>query len=51
MKRFVLRRLGYAMVSLALLSITIFVFVRLTGDPALLLVEPGASKADVDAVR
>jgi len=51
MKRFVLRRLGYALVSLALLSITIFVFVRLTGDPALLLVEPGASKADVDAVR
>src|SRR5512145_1702382 len=51
MKRFVLRRLGYALVSLTLLSVTIFVFVRLTGDPALLLVEPGASQADVDAVR
>jgi peptide/nickel transport system permease protein len=51
MKRFVLRRLGYALVSLTLLSITIFGFVRLTGDPALLLVEPGASKSDVDAVR
>jgi ABC-type dipeptide/oligopeptide/nickel transport system permease component len=51
MKRFIVRRLGYAVVSLLLLSVTIFVFVRVTGDPAVLLVEPGASKADVDAIR
>ena len=51
MKRFILKRLGYAMVSLALLSLTIFLFVRLTGDPAVLLVEPGASKADLEAIR
>jgi len=51
MKRFIVKRLGYAMVSLALLSLTIFLFVRLTGDPAVLLVEPGASKADLEAVR
>ena len=51
MKRFILRRVGYALVSLALLSVTIFLFVRLTGDPAVLLVEPGASKGDLDAVR
>src|SRR6185436_20961364 len=38
-------------VSLALLSLTIFLFVRLTGDPAVLLVEPGASKADLEAIR
>jgi len=50
-KRFILRRVGYALVSLALLSVTIFLFVRLTGDPAVLLVEPGASKGDLDAVR
>jgi len=31
--------------------VTIFLFVRVTGDPAVLLVEPGASKADLDAVR
>ena len=51
MKRFVLRRVAYAAISLVVLSATIFVFVRVTGDPAVLLVEPGASKADVDAVR
>ena len=41
MKRFVLRRLGYAAISLCLLSLTIFLFVRVTGDPTVLLVEPG----------
>ena len=51
MKRFILRRLGYAVLSLVLLSLTIFFFVRVTGDPAVLLVEPGASKADLDAIR
>jgi peptide/nickel transport system permease protein len=50
-KRFILRRVGYALLSLALLSVTIFLFVRLTGDPAVLLVEPGASKGDLEAVR
>jgi peptide/nickel transport system permease protein len=51
MRRFVLRRLGYAVVSLFLLSVTIFLLVRVTGDPTVLLVEPGASKADLDALR
>src|SRR5438132_44573 len=51
MKRFVVRRVGYALLSLVMLSATIFVFVRLTGDPSVLLVEPGASKADMDAIR
>jgi peptide/nickel transport system permease protein len=51
MKRFIVKRLGYALVSLALLSLTIVLFVRLTGDPAVLLVEPGASKADLEAIR
>ena len=51
MKRFILRRLGYALLSLVLLSLTIFFFVRVTGDPAVLLVEPGASQADLDAIR
>jgi peptide/nickel transport system permease protein len=50
-KRFIVKRVGYALLSLALLSITIFLFVRLTGDPAVLLVEPGASKGDLEAVR
>jgi peptide/nickel transport system permease protein len=51
MRRYVLRRLAYSLVSLALLSLTIFLFVRLTGDPTVLLVEPGASRADMEAVR
>ena len=51
MRRFVLRRVAYAAVSLFLLSVTIFLFVRVTGDPTVRLVEPGASKADLDALR
>ena len=51
MKRFVLRRIGYAAISLLLLSLTIFIFVRVTGDPTVLLVEPGASRADVEALQ
>ncbi len=51
MRRYVLRRLSYSVVSLVLLSLTIFFFVRVTGDPAVLLVEPGASKADLDQIR
>src|ERR1700676_3801266 len=51
MKQYIARRVGYSMLSLFLLSLTIFVFVRLTGDPATLLVEPGASEADLQAIR
>jgi ABC-type dipeptide/oligopeptide/nickel transport system permease component len=51
MRRFVLRRVGYAAISLFLLSVTIFFFVRVTGDPTVLLVEPGASQSDLEALR
>src|SRR5262245_10865992 len=51
MKRYILRRVGYSLLSRFLLSLIIFLFVRLTGDPAVLLVEPGASKDDLEAVR
>ena len=51
MRRFVLRRVAYAALSLFLLSVTIFLFVRVTGDPTVLLVEPGASRADLEALR
>ena len=51
MRRFVLRRVGYAAISLFLLSVTIFLFVRVTGDPTVLLVEPGASQSDLEALR
>jgi peptide/nickel transport system permease protein len=51
MRQFILRRLGYAVLSLILLSLTIFFFVRVTGDPAALLVEPGASPDDIAAIH
>jgi peptide/nickel transport system permease protein len=51
MTRFIVRRLAYCLLSLFLLSLTIFLLVRLTGDPAVLLIEPGASQADLESVR
>jgi len=51
MRKYIVRRLGYSTISLVLLSLTIFFFVRVTGDPAVLLVEPGASKADLEQIR
>jgi peptide/nickel transport system permease protein len=51
MTRYITRRIAYSLLSLFLLSLTIFLFVRVTGDPTTLLVEPGASQADVDAMR
>lgn len=51
MKQYILRRSGYSVLSLVLLSLTIFLFIRLTGDPASLLTEPGASAADIAAVQ
>ncbi len=51
MKQFIIRRIGYSLLSLFVLSLTIFFFVRVTGDPATLLVEPGASEADIAAVH
>jgi peptide/nickel transport system permease protein len=51
MKRYIVRRVGYAVLSLFLLSLTIFFFVRVTGDPAALLVEPGAAPGDVAAIH
>jgi len=49
--QFIGRRVGYCLLSLLLLSLTIFFFVRVTGDPAALLVEPGASAADIAAIH
>jgi ABC-type dipeptide/oligopeptide/nickel transport system permease component len=51
MKRYIGRRTGYCLLSLFLLSLTIFFFVRVTGDPATLLVEPGASEADIAVIH
>ena len=51
MRTYVLKQLGYGMISLFLLSVTIFVVIRATGDPALMIVGPGAQKDDLDRAR
>jgi peptide/nickel transport system permease protein len=51
MGQYITRRAGYCLLSLFLLSLTIFFFVRVTGDPAALLVEPGASADDIAAIH
>src|ERR1700738_2765086 len=51
MAQFMMRRTLYAIVTLFILSLTIFTVVRLTGDPVTLLAEPGARAEDLDRVR
>jgi peptide/nickel transport system permease protein len=51
MQGYIIRRVLYAIVSLTLLSITIFCLVRITGDPAVLMAEPGAKEEDLQAIR
>src|SRR5207302_4067049 len=51
MKQFVIRRLGCCVLSLLLLSLRIFCCVRVTGDPAAVLVEPGAGPAGIAAIH
>jgi len=51
MARFIIRRCLYALITLFILSFTIFTVVRLTGDPITLLAEPGARAEDLDRVR
>jgi peptide/nickel transport system permease protein len=51
MRVYVLRRLGYSGISLILLSVSIFVAVRVTGDPALMIVGPGGRPEDMARAR
>jgi peptide/nickel transport system permease protein len=51
MQGYIIRRVFYAVVSMVLLSITIFCLVRITGDPAVLMAEPGAKEEDLQAIR
>ncbi|HXH12293.1 MAG TPA: ABC transporter permease [Alphaproteobacteria bacterium] len=51
MQGYIIRRILYACISLFLLSITIFCLVRITGDPAVLMAEPGAKEEDLQAIR
>jgi ABC-type dipeptide/oligopeptide/nickel transport system permease component len=51
MRQFILRRTCYSLITLLILSLTIFTVVRLTGDPATLMAEPGARAEDLERVR
>jgi peptide/nickel transport system permease protein len=51
MWQFILRRISYSIITMLILSLTIFVVVRLTGDPAVLMAEPGARPEDLERVR
>ncbi|WP_089940596.1 ABC transporter permease [Candidatus Entotheonella palauensis] len=52
MKRYILQRLGYSLITLWLLTVIIFTVVRFTGDPAVLMSEyPGARPEDLAAMR
>jgi len=51
MRQFIIRRTVYAIITLFILSLTIFLVVRLTGDPVSLLAEPGARAEDLARVR
>jgi ABC-type dipeptide/oligopeptide/nickel transport system permease component len=51
MLRFMIRRTIYAVITLLILSLTIFCVFRLTGDPVTMLAEPGARAEDLARVR
>ena len=51
MRQFIVLRILYSIVTLLILSLTIFTIVHLTGDPALLMAEPGARPEDLARVR
>ena len=51
MQRYIIRRFGEAVLALFALSIIIFLMVRLTGDPALLMLPPDAGADALEDIR
>jgi len=51
MSQFIIRRVMYSIVTLFILSGTIFLIVRLTGDPVALMAEASARPEDLERVR
>ena len=51
MGRFILRRMLYSAITLLILSATIFLIVRLTGDPVVLMAEASAGPEDLARIR
>jgi peptide/nickel transport system permease protein len=51
MWQFIFRRTCYSIITLLILSLTIFTVVRLTGDPVTLMAEPGVRPEDLARIR
>src|SRR5260370_14648344 len=51
MPQFIIRRVLYSLVTLLILSATIFLVVRFTGDPVALMAEASARPEDLDRIR
>ena len=51
MQKYILKRLGEAVVTLAVVSFIVFMLAHLTGDPALVLAPPDSTKVDVELLR
>lgn len=51
MRAYIVRRLLLGVVTLWLVSVIIFTLVRLSGDPVYMMVEPGAPRAQIEALR
>lgn len=51
MRQFIIRRTLYSIITLFILSLTIFTVVRLTGDPVTLMAEPGVRPEDLERIR
>ena len=51
MSQFIIRRILYSIVTLCILSGTIFLMVRLTGDPVALMAEASARPEDLERIR
>src|SRR5919204_100644 len=51
MRTYIATRLGYSLISLFLLSVTIFLVIRTTGAPAMMLGGPGGRPEDMQRVR
>src|SRR2546427_10026529 len=51
MPQFIIRRVLYSLVTLCILSATIFLVVRFTGDPVALMAEASARPEDLDRIR
>jgi len=51
MRRYLVRRIGFSAISLLVLSVSIFVVIRATGDPVRVMIGPGSRPEDIERIR